>query len=187
MPGSLTSIGAYAFANCTNLATIVIPDGLSNIGYGAFRGCASLARLTFPANLTNIEDYAFFGCTNLSGVYCSGSAPSFQPISFYLNRKAKFYYLPGTTGWGTTFAGLPSALWKPAVSAGDPTFGVRSNQFGFTINWASDKSIIVETANNLLNPEWTPLSTNILTSGSSYFSDPKWTNAPTRLYRLRAP
>jgi len=32
-----------------------------------------------------------------------------------------------------------------------------------------------------------PLATNTFTGGSSYFSDPQWTNYPARFYRLRAP
>jgi hypothetical protein len=47
--------------------------------------------------------------------------------------------------------------------------------------------IVVETCTNLANPTWIPLATNTLTSGSSYFSDPAWTNYPSRFYRLRSP
>jgi hypothetical protein len=46
---------------------------------------------------------------------------------------------------------------------------------------------VVEAATNLGNPAWIPMSTNTLTSGSSYFSDPEWTNHPARFYRLRSP
>ena len=97
------------------------------------------------------------------------------------------YYLPGTTGWGTTFAGRPTVLWKPLVKTGDASFGVRTNRFGFTITWANNMVIVVEAATNLANPAWIPVVTNILTGGSSYFSDPHWTNYPARFYRLRSP
>ena len=40
---------------------------------------------------------------------------------------------------------------------------------------------------NLANRTWFPVGTNTLTSGSSYFSDPKWTNCIRRFYRLRSP
>ena len=29
--------------------------------------------------------------------------------------------------------------------------------------------------------------TNTITTGSSYFSDPQWTNYPTRFYRFQMP
>lgn len=37
------------------------------------------------------------------------------------------------------------------------------------------------------NPTWSPLSTNTLTNGPSYFTDPEWPNYPARLYWLRSP
>jgi len=99
---------------------------------------------------------------------------------------ATVYYLPGTTGWGTTFAGRPAVLWKPLVQISDAGFGVRTNLFGFTITWANNQVVVVEAATNLANPAWTPVGTNTLIGGSSYFSDPQWTNYPARFYRLRS-
>ena len=83
------------------------------------------------------------------------------------------------------FAGRLTALWQPQVQTSDGSFGVRNNQFGFTINWASGMTVVVEACTNLANPTWTPMATNTLTSGSAYFSDPQWTNYPSRFYRLR--
>jgi hypothetical protein len=64
---------------------------------------------------------------------------------------------------------------------------VRNNQFGFNINWARGQTVVVEACTNLANPVWSPVGTNMLTGGSSYFSDPAWTNHPGRYYRLRSP
>ena len=100
---------------------------------------------------------------------------------------ATVYYLPGTTGWGTTFGGRPAVLWNPLVQTSDASFGVRTNRFGFTITGASNLVIVVEASTNLANPVWAPVGTNTLTGGSSYFSDPQWTNHPARFYRLRSP
>ena len=33
----------------------------------------------------------------------------------------------------------------------------------------------------------TAMATNTITDGSSYFSDPDWTNYPSRYYRLSSP
>jgi hypothetical protein len=65
--------------------------------------------------------------------------------------------------------------------------GVRTNRFGFTITGTSGMVIVVEACANLANPIWSPLRTNTLTGGSSYFSDSQWTNYPGRFYRLRSP
>jgi hypothetical protein len=100
---------------------------------------------------------------------------------------ATAFYLPGTTGWGATFDGLPTALWKPQAQTADSGFGVQTNLFGFNISWASGQTIVVEACTNLSNPLWQPVQTNTLTSGTAYFSDPQWTNYPGRFYRLRSP
>jgi hypothetical protein len=47
--------------------------------------------------------------------------------------------------------------------------------------------VVVEASTNLANPVWSPVGTNTLTGGASYFSDPRWTNYPARFYRLRSP
>jgi hypothetical protein len=90
-------------------------------------------------------------------------------------------------GWGSTFDGVPTALWQPQVQTSDDSFGVRTNQFGFNMTWASGQVVVVEAATNLVSPTWLPLQTNTLTAGASYFSDPQWTNYPNRFYRLRSP
>ena len=64
---------------------------------------------------------------------------------------------------------------------------MQTNGFGFIISWATNVSVVVEACTNLANPIWSPVGTNTLTGGSSYFSDPQWTNYPARFYRLRSP
>jgi hypothetical protein len=46
---------------------------------------------------------------------------------------------------------------------------------------------VVEACTNLANPVWVPVSTNTLSSGTNYFSDPQWTNYLGRYYRLSTP
>ena len=78
----ITSIGSYAFYNCSALATMTIPDTVVNVENNAFQGCSSLATVTLPESLETIGSYAFRYCTSLgevripSGVTSvSGSAP----------------------------------------------------------------------------------------------------------------
>jgi hypothetical protein len=108
------------------------------------------------------------------------------------NNALATYYLPGTIGWNTTFWGYPSSgpravLWNPQAQAGNANFGVASNQFGFDIVGNSNLVVVVEACTNLSHPVWMPLATNTLTGGSSYFSDPGWTNYPARFYGFAFP
>ena len=83
-------------------------------------------------------------------------------------------------------AGVTAVLWNPQVQS-DASFGVQGNQFGFNISGSDGLVIVVEASTNFANPVWQTVQTNTLTGGSSYFSDPDWTNYPGRFYRLRSP
>src|SRR5258708_37633777 len=120
------------------------------------------------------------------GVYFKGNAPTLVPLVFNGTPNLTVYYLPGTKGWGSRFGRQPAELWNPQVQTSGADFGVRTNRFGFTINGTSGLIIVVEACTNLANPDWSPVGTNTLTGGSSYFSDPYWTNSPARFYRLRS-
>jgi hypothetical protein len=126
----------------------------------------------------------------LKAVYFKGNAPSTQSGAFYDDNNAPLYYLPGTTGWDafSTNTGLLPVQWNPQAQ----NLGVQANQFDFTITGGSNLVIVIEAATNLANPVWSPVGTNTLntfigTNGTSYFSDPGWTNYPGRYYRLRSP
>ena len=98
------------------------------------------------------------------------------------------YYLPGTTGWGTTFGDRPTAPWvlpSPVILTLAPNFGIQTNAFGFRISWATNASVVVEASTGLVNPVWSTVSTNVLVNGWSDFRDAEWTNYPARFYRVR--
>jgi hypothetical protein len=51
---SVTSIGSRAFANCTSLTSVTIPDSVTSIGSSAFSSCTSLTSVTIPDSVTSI-------------------------------------------------------------------------------------------------------------------------------------
>jgi hypothetical protein len=185
IPPGVTNIGAYSFLS-TSLTNIVIPDGVIYLGLGAFQSCGLLTSAKIGTGVTNIGSGTFVGCTKLSSFYFTGAAPSTSG-SLGGAAGAVVYYLPGTTGWGPTFGGFPTALWKPKLRAASFNIGAATNQFGFTTDWASGMTVVVEASTGLTSPNWSPVATNILTSdGTSYFSDPQWTNYPGHFYRIQS-
>lgn len=187
IPNSVTTIGGNAFAYCTSLTNLMIPNGVNTIGNFAFGYCTSLTKVIVGTAVSNIGFGAFRFCTNLVGVYFHSVPPSLEPSEFEGVNNATVYYLPGVAGWGPTFGGRPTAPWKPQVQTDNSSFGVRTNQFRFNIAWAEGMTVVVETSTNLASPVWLPLQTNTLTADSFSFSDPDWTNYPSRFYRLRWP
>ncbi len=186
IPDTVTSVDWRAFYGCASVTAVTIPDSITSIVYYMFYGCKNLATVIIPTTVTNLGDYAFYDCTSLRNIYFEGAAPDVAPSAF-INAQPTIYYVPGTTGWGATFEGLPTMLWKPQLQASGPHFGIQTNQFGFNIAWASGQMIVVETCTNLASPVWSALSTNTITDGSFAFSDPQWTNYPGRFYRVRSP
>ena len=86
LPDGLTSIGAFAFWNCTSLTSITIPNSVTSIGESAFSGCSSLTSPLYnahyfvymptsysgayaiPEGIKKIADDAFEGCSSLTSV-----------------------------------------------------------------------------------------------------------------------
>lgn len=184
----ITRIGYLAFAGCTNLTSVEIPNSVANIASWAFGWCSNLTNLTIGTGVTGIEPHAFANCINLTGVHFRGNAPR-NLDSFQGADNVTVYYMPGTTGWVTTFGGRPTAPWvrpNPVILTTAPNFGVQTNAFGFMISWATSASVVVEASATLDTPVWSPVSTNTLTEGWSYFSDTEWRSYPARFYRIRS-
>ena len=66
--GTVTSVGATAFKDCTALTTVNIADGVEYIEAGAFNGCTALTEVNIPLSVGYIKTGAFKGCTALTSV-----------------------------------------------------------------------------------------------------------------------
>ena len=72
IPDSVTSIGKYAFSNCTSLTSVTIGDSVTSIGYDAF-----------------------YRCTSLKEVYCKPTTPpGGESYMFYNNASGRKIYVP---------------------------------------------------------------------------------------------
>jgi hypothetical protein len=96
-----------------------------------FRGCPELTTVILPASLTSIGDFIFQdiseqGVEAVTGVYFKGNAPTnVGSAAFRGANNAIVYYRAGTTGWSSTLAGRPTALWiVPTYSEWAQSFGL---------------------------------------------------------------
>ena len=78
----VTSVGNYAFYNCSSMATVNIPDGVTEIGNNAFSGCSNLANVNIPATVTSIGAFAFRGCSKLESITLPAGLTSIGSSAF---------------------------------------------------------------------------------------------------------
>lgn len=94
MSDSITSIGNYAFANCSDLTNLTLPNNLISIGNFAFYQCNSLIKLKIPDTVTSIGEYAFFNCSSLESINISNAMTSISNSTFYACQKLKNINIP---------------------------------------------------------------------------------------------
>ena len=82
IPNSVTSIGSYAFWNCSGLTSITIPNSVTAIGSSAFSNCSSLTSVTIGNSVTSIGNYAFRYCSSLTSIEIPNSVTSIGDGAF---------------------------------------------------------------------------------------------------------
>ena len=80
---SVTSIGASAFFRCSGLTSVTIGNSVTSIGDYAFCYCSGLTSVTIPDSVTSIGDYAFYYCSGLTSVTIGNSVTSIGDYAFY--------------------------------------------------------------------------------------------------------
>lgn len=177
IPGSVMSIGDWAFAFCVGLTDVGMGKNVTNVGAWAFSYCSGLSKVVIPSRVSSVGNYAFGWCNNLQRLYFAGDAPS-PALSVFYNTPATIYYLPNTTGWGSTYAGRPTVLWNPCCA----NLSMAGGMFSFTVTGTTNIPVAVEFSTNFL--AWSRLCTTNLLGGSISFTDPASGNYKRGFYRV---
>ena len=80
---NITSIGSYAFQNCSRLQSITIPEGVTRIENYAFQYCSSLQSISIPEGVTKIDSNTFSNCSSLQNITIPSSVTSIGSSAFY--------------------------------------------------------------------------------------------------------
>jgi uncharacterized repeat protein (TIGR02543 family) len=77
-----TTIGNYAFASCTKLATVDYDSDLTTIGAYAFYNCYANTSLAIPATVTSLGNYAYYYNRSATAVSIPASVTSIGTYAF---------------------------------------------------------------------------------------------------------
>ena len=82
LPSTITSIGNYAFKECS-IETFILPDNMKEIGQGAFMD-SKVKEVKLPANLKRIPTSTFQGCKQLKVVRIGSKTEAISDYAFDL-------------------------------------------------------------------------------------------------------
>lgn len=89
LPQNLKRIGDNAFYHCIELESITLPQSLKTIGLCAFGDCFSLKSISIPKNLTTINNQAFARCSSLKNISVKKGNKYFEVADDILYGKEK--------------------------------------------------------------------------------------------------
>lgn len=78
-----------AFADCSSLVSINIPNEVTSIGENAFSNCSSLNEIAIPSNIINIGNFAFNNCSSLTAINVDENNSNYSSVDGVLHDKNK--------------------------------------------------------------------------------------------------
>ena len=121
---SVTGIGDQAFRDCSELASVVIPNSVTKIGNEAFQSCKSLILAYLPDGLTSIGDWAFSGCSGLTSLNIPNSVTAIGNYALeYCSGLASMTIPNGVTSIGEATFQSCSGLNSVTIHDGVTTIG----------------------------------------------------------------
>ena len=146
-PESVRFIHGDAFRGCSNLTSILIPQGVVSIGGYAFEGC-SLTSVTIPSSVTIIDYCAFNWCPGLTSVTFEGAPP--QDCYGFNVGPTGYYFAQYASEWEEVIAadGTWNGLTMRCMEAGKLftlTFDANGGEGGQTLTQAYGTTFIAPT------------------------------------------
>ena len=115
---TVTAIGDRAFAGCSSLTSVSIPDSVTSIGDCAFSLCDSLTSITIPDSVEQIGTNPFTVCSALKSISVSPEHPYFATIDGVLFRKADKALISYPAGISSSTYTIPQGI----TAIGDSAF-----------------------------------------------------------------
>ena len=116
IPNGVLSIGVGAFQGCTGLTNVTLADSVTSIGNEAFQGCTSLANVGIPSGVTSLGTGLFFACTSLVAITADPQNPAFSSFNGVLFDKSQSTLVVYPAGLAGGYA-IPSSVTTIGVDA----------------------------------------------------------------------
>ena len=109
-----------AFANCSKLEKVILPESLKTVKMSAFTYCTSLKKIFIPSSVTKINSNVFYGCSTSLEIQVpydkmselpSGFDDNFNTLNYSDSSKATIK-LMGKDKNGLNYVGLARGYWN---------------------------------------------------------------------------
>lgn len=90
----IVGIGDSAFANCTNLKAVELPDKIQSMGKGVFSGCSSLEKVKFTSGIEEIPEQTFALCDSLKEIEIPENVTSIGEYAFSYCKDLSWFKIP---------------------------------------------------------------------------------------------
>ena len=168
----LTTIESGAFNGCTNLKTVIVPEGVETIADEAFKGCTELLTVSLPDGLTKIGSLAFQSASKLFAIRLPETLTEIESFAFRYCSSLRSVVLPANiqkVGAQTFMLTGLNTLNIPAkvTSVGETVVCGRS-LLSVSVTSGNTKYNSADNCNAIINS-----STHELISGSKYAKIPE--------------
>ena len=141
IPNSVTTIGSGVFANNQKLSTAILGNGITEIASGMFGSCGSLASFTIPEGVTSIGDNAFQMCWSLRSIKLPETLTAIGEYVFD-GCQLKSIELPNS------ITEIPANLFKnndlEYIKLGNNVKSIGKNAFGSKLMGDDESMVVVE-------------------------------------------
>jgi hypothetical protein len=132
--------------------------------------------VVFGSGLRTLGQEAFYACEGLTNACFEGNAPTDGGNVFGFDDLSSILYVEGSTGWESTFDGIPTASCTECVAVVLAPLGITSvsasgaNLVINATNGVSGGTYYVLMSENLAQPfsQWTPVGTNVLSVSGNF-------------------
>jgi len=181
IPSNVTSIGTFAFYNCSSLTSLTIPNSVTSIDDYAFSNCGSLISVTIPNSVTRIGYSVFARCSSLTSIYNYAITPQTMNSTIFsnVNLSSCTLHVP----CGSLAAYQAANVWKdftniqaiPGTEILDPDHPQNPGNYQLILNVSDEAAGTVTGAG--LYPQGTEVA--ITATANIGYSFTQWSDAVT--------